>query len=133
MSKVVFITQARMGSTRLPGKIMNEYKGKPLLYWFMMRAVKAKSIDQFVVATTINKSDRKICDYTNSEFPEVHITRGSEEDVLSRYAQAAYETNADVIVRVTSDCPFLDWQLIDSCVERFEDEDCDALRTIRSN
>jgi spore coat polysaccharide biosynthesis protein SpsF len=133
MSKVVFITQARMGSTRLPGKIMNKYKGKPVLYWFMKRAFNAKSINQFVIATTTNNHDNEISDFVNSEFPEVHVTRGNEEDVLSRYAQAADETNADIIVRVTSDCPFLDWQLVDSCVERFKDEDCDALRTLRSN
>lgn len=133
MKKVVLITQARMGSTRLPGKIMTLSQGYPLLYWFLKRAQMSQTVSQFVVATTESDRDDPIHDVVVSDFPEIHITRGSENDVLSRYAQAAQETKADIIVRVTSDCPFLDWELIDRCVERFIETGCDALRTLRGD
>ena len=133
MGNVVFITQARMGSTRLPGKVMKSVNGFPILYWFLKRSFKANYVNKWVVATSVNFQNDPLADFVKDHFPDCHVTRGSESDLLSRYKQAAEETDADVIVRVTSDCPFLDWALMDDCISRFLSDKCDALRTLRSN
>lgn len=130
--KTVFITQARTGSTRLPGKVMKEIGNRTVISWFLQRSFRCSSLSKICVATTNNKADDSLAAKIKAEFPQVHITRGSEEDVLSRYAQAAEETKAEVIVRVTSDCPFFDWNLVDSCVAALIDRKVDAVRTLRN-
>lgn len=129
--KVVFVTQARTASTRLPEKILKTVQGRPLLAWFLKRAQKSARCDALCVATTVSPADEAIADLVRSSFPDVHITRGSEEDVLARYHQAMEETGADRIVRVTSDCPFFDWDLVDRCVEKLDESGADAVRTVR--
>lgn len=131
--RVVFITQARMSSTRLPGKVMKIVEGQTVLYWFLKRAQKCKTADLICVATTENSADDAIVEHVQKHFPEIHITRGSEQDVLSRYALAARETNADIIIRVTSDCPFMDWDLVDQCVNTLIEKKVDAVRTIKDD
>lgn len=131
--KVVFITQARMGSTRLPGKVMRIVEGQTVLYWFLKRAQRCKTPDLICVATTENHADDAIVEHVEKHFPGIHITRGSEQDVLSRYALAARETNADIIIRVTSDCPFMDWDLVDQCVNTLIEKKVDAVRTIKDD
>jgi spore coat polysaccharide biosynthesis protein SpsF len=131
--KVVFITQARMGSTRLPGKVMKNVLGESVLSWFLRRALRCSSVSSVCVATTENPSDNPIEENVISRFPMIHVVRGSEEDVLSRYMLAAEVTEADVIVRVTSDCPFFDWNLVDCCVQRLIRIGSDAVRTLRSD
>ena len=128
--KVVFITQARTGSTRLPGKVMKIVEGQTVLYWFLKRALRCKTVDLVCVATTDNPADDALAAHVKKEFPDVHITRGSEHDVLSRYHKAAKETKADIIIRVTSDCPFLDWDLVDRCVSALIETKADAVRTL---
>ena len=130
---VVFITQARSGSTRLPGKVMKEVAGKSVLYWFLRRALLCRSVSSVCVATTVNPDDDALAAHVAAELPEVCVVRGSEEDVLSRYMLAAEETNADIVVRVTSDCPFFDWNLVDRCVEVLKEKRADAVRTLRSD
>lgn len=125
--KTVFITQARSGSTRLPGKVLKVVEGKTLLEWFMERA-RRTSCDCLCVATTTNGADDGLAALASS-FDGVHVTRGSEEDVLARYVQAARETEADVVVRVTSDCPFFDWRLVDLCLFALGENDSEAVRT----
>lgn len=129
--QVVFITQARTASTRLPGKILKVVEGKALLYWFLKRSERSSLCDRLCVATTDNADDTAIADLVRTNFPGVHVTRGSENDVLARYRQAAVETEADVIVRVTSDCPFFDWTLVDRCVRTLLDSGVDAVRSLR--
>lgn len=130
---VVFITQARTGSTRLPGKVMKEVLGKTVLYWFLRRALRCTAVSAICVATTVNPSDDALAEHVRTEFPQIHVTRGSEEDVLSRYLLAAQETSADIVVRVTSDCPFFDWELVDRCVNLLKEKNADAVRTLRSD
>ena len=130
---VVFITQARSGSTRLPGKVMKAVAGKSVLYWFLRRALLCRSVSSVCVATTVNPNDDELAAHVAAELPEVCVVRGSEEDVLSRYMLAAERTGADIIVRVTSDCPFFDWNLVDRCVEVLKDKKADAVRTLRSD
>ena len=122
---IVAIIQARMGSTRLPRKVMKEILGKPVILWDLDRISLSKFIDAIVVAIPYGKENDVIVD-TIKEYNDKRVTtRGSEDDVLDRYYQAAVQTNADVVVRITSDCPLIDPLVIDSVIEQFLDNDCD--------
>ncbi len=123
--KVVAIIQARMGSTRLPGKVMKEILGKPVILWDLERVSHSKLIDEIVVAVPYGKENDVIVDTIKEYNDKIVTTRGSEEDVLDRYYQAAVQTNADVVVRITSDCPLIDPVVIDSVIKQFLDNDCD--------
>ena len=123
--KVVAIIQARMGSTRLPGKVMKEILGKPVILWDLDRVSLSKLIDEIVVAIPYGEENDVIVDTIKEYNDKVIIARGSEDDVLDRYYQAAVQTNADVVVRITSDCPLIDPVVIDNVIEQFLDNDCD--------
>lgn len=127
MKKVVAIIQARMGSTRLPGKVMEEIAGKPMLYHVINRAKHAKELDDIVIATTNLKEDSQILDFA-SELG-VRSYAGSENDVLDRYYQAAIMSKADVIVRITADCPLADPNVIDKVVRYYLINDFDYVGT----
>lgn len=115
--RVVCITQARMNSSRLPGKVLQEAAGRPLLAWHLERLRRCRMVDAVVLATTVSAADDPVAALAASL--GVAIFRGSEEDVLDRFAGAAREAAADVIVRVTADCPLIDPALIDVAVGRF--------------
>ncbi len=115
--RTVIINQARMTSTRLPGKVLKEVMGKPLLEYQIERLKKVKQADDLVIATTINKSDQPIIELCKKL--NINYYRGSEEDVLSRYYEAAKQYQADVIVRVTSDCPLIDPAVVDEVINNF--------------
>jgi spore coat polysaccharide biosynthesis protein SpsF (cytidylyltransferase family) len=104
--KSVAVIQARMGSSRLPGKVTMELAGQPVLAHVVARARAAPGVDAVCVAAPITSQDDPLAQLAESLGAEV--VRGSETDVLSRYALAAQLTGADRIVRVTADCPFLD-------------------------
>lgn len=104
--KTVAVIQARMGSSRLPGKVMMELGGVPVLAHVVARARAAPGVDAVCVATPITSQDDPLAELAQSLGAEV--ARGSETDVLSRYALAAEVTGADRVVRITADCPFLD-------------------------
>jgi len=112
---VVAITQARTGSTRLPNKVLMEVIGKTFLEVHLYRISKCKLVDDIVVATTLNKNDDTIASLVTSL--GFNYYRGSEFDVLDRYYQAAIQYQADVIVRITSDCPLVDPFLIDYFIQ----------------
>ena len=113
--KVVAIVQARVGSTRLPGKVLMDIGGKTTLARVTDRLSRAERIHQIVVATSTSPADDAIV--TEAERNDVASFRGSEHDVLSRYLQTAGEFRADVIVRITSDCPLIDPGVVDRVVE----------------
>ena len=117
--KVVCIMQARVGSSRLPAKVLKKIAGKTVLEHDVDRLNRVKSIDEIVIATTIEERDYKIVDEANRL--GVKFFRGSEDDVLSRYYFAAKENNADVVVRVTSDCPLLDSKVTDEIIRFYLD------------
>lgn len=117
--KVVAIIQARMGSTRLPGKILKKVLDKPLLEYQIERVKRAALIDEIVIATTTNESDQPIIDFCNKH--SILFYRGSEDDVLSRYYEAAKEYKAEIVVRLTSDCPIIDPVVIDKVIEYYID------------
>jgi len=123
--KIVAIIQARMGSTRLPGKVMKEILGKPVILWDLDRISPSKLIDEIVVAIPYGKENDVIVDTIKEYNDKIVTTRGSEDDVLDRYYQAAVKTDADVVVRITSDCPLIDPVVIDNVIEQFLDNDCD--------
>jgi len=116
-TKTVIIVQARMTSTRLPGKILKQVLGKPLLQYQIERLQGVKLADEIVIATTTNETDAPIvnlCDRLS-----VAYFRGSEADVLERYYQAAVAHRAKVVVRVTSDCPLIDPQVVDRVIDYY--------------
>ncbi len=115
--RTVAIIQARMGSSRLPGKVMQEIDGRPMLDWVITRARRAKLVDDVAVATTTDVSDDPIEAYCKTQ--GVPVYRGDVFDVLDRYYQAARAFHADTIVRLTADCPLLDPYVVDQTVRRF--------------
>ncbi len=119
-----------MGSSRLPGKSMAEVAGHPLLWHVVNRVRKARTIDKVVVATTEGAGDAPIAELCSRE--DVGCFRGSENDVLDRFYQAAQAAAADTVVRITADCPLIDPAVIDKVVGRFQLADCDyASNTLR--
>jgi len=119
--KTVIIVQARMTSTRLPGKVLKEVLGKPLLEYLVERLRRVRQADAFVIATTVNAADDPIV--ALCERLGVAVTRGPELDVLARYHAAARVHGADIVVRVTSDCPLIDPELIDAMILGFREAD----------
>ncbi|GAB4540152.1 MAG: glycosyltransferase family protein [Anaerolineales bacterium] len=114
MKKIVAILQGRMSSSRLPGKILAEIDGQPMLSRVYIRAARAKTLSEVIFATTTDPSDNPVAEYC--DFAGIPFTRGSLYDVLDRYYQTAKNAKADVIVRVTADCPVIDPELIDDVV-----------------
>ena len=112
--KVVAIIQARMSSSRLPGKVLAEIEGKTLLTHVINRVKSSKSVDEIVVATTKLDEDLPICRV--ALISGTNIYQGSDEDVLDRFYTAAKQFSADIIVRITSDDPFKDPGIIDKIV-----------------
>jgi spore coat polysaccharide biosynthesis protein SpsF len=111
----IVIVQARMTSTRLPGKVLLEVAGKSLLEYQIERLRRAELADSIVVATTVNAADQPIV--ALCERLAVPVSRGSEHDVLARYHDCALAHRADVVVRVTSDCPVIDPQVLDATID----------------
>ena len=114
------IIQARFGSTRLKGKILTEICGKPVLQWVIERVQKSKSVDEVLVATSIepvNLPVLRLCADLG-----VRAFAGSENDVLDRYYQLAKLLKPDYVIRVTADCPCYDWTVLDAAVESLTSE-----------
>jgi spore coat polysaccharide biosynthesis protein SpsF len=109
--KVVAIIQARVGSTRLPGKVLEDIAGEPMLARVVNRTRRAKTLDTVVVATTTETVDDAIIHLCRAH--GWTCFRGSEQDLLDRYYQAASACKATAIVRITSDCPLIDPEIID--------------------
>ncbi len=114
----VCIVQARTTSTRLPGKVLMDVAGRPMLTQQLKRLKQCRAIDDITVATTLNDADDPIVALARGE--DVRWFRGSEYDVLSRYVGAARESSADIAVRITSDCPLIDPEETDRVVLELE-------------
>ena len=126
-SKVTAIIQARMTSTRLPGKVLMEVMGRPLLSYQIERLRFSKRIDVIIIATTTNKEDDPIVELTREE--GLKVFRGSEDDVLDRYYQAAKKYNVKHIMRLTADCPLIQPGICDRIASMYFQMGCDYLRT----
>jgi spore coat polysaccharide biosynthesis protein SpsF len=115
--KVVAIIQARMGSTRLPGKVLKDLEGETVLARVVNRLRGARLINEILVATTDRAADDSIVKECRSL--SVMVSRGDQDDVLDRYFRAAQLTKADVVVRITSDCPLIDPEITDRTIAAF--------------
>ena len=115
---VVAVVQARMASTRLPGKVLLKVIDRPMLSIQLERIRQARQIEKTVIATTDNSVDDQIEEFAYIE--NVAIYRGSENDVLHRFKRAAEQNGADIIVRLTADCPLIDPEIIDYIVSIFK-------------
>lgn len=118
-----------MGSSRLPGKVVCEIAGKPMLAWVVERARRALTLDEVVVATSTHADDDPIETFCQEE--EFFCFRGSMHDVLDRYYQAACALKAEILVRITGDCPFIDPGLIDATVGALWDNQKESTRKDR--
>jgi spore coat polysaccharide biosynthesis protein SpsF len=113
-SRTIAIIQARMGSTRLPGKVLKKLEGKTVLARVVARVSRASLLHEVVVATTAAKMDDAIVE--ECERLQTSVFRGDERDVLDRYYRAAQAAKAGVIVRITADCPLIDPELVDATI-----------------
>ena len=112
------IIQARMGSSRLPSKVlMKSDDGRPLLYYVINQLRYCTKVKNLVIATTTNQEDDEIEKFANDN--SVNIFRGKEKDVLDRYFQCAKKYSFSTIVRITADCPLIDPQIVDKVIEKF--------------
>lgn len=123
--KIVAIVQARMGSTRLPNKVMKPIAGVPMIELLLARLAKSKQIDQIVLATSTDERNNPLVEHVQKL--GYICVRGSERDVLDRYLVAARQAQADVVVRITGDCPLIDPILVDQVIVQFKAEGVDYL------
>jgi len=127
METVVAILQARMGSTRLPGKVLRQVLGRPLLWYEIERLRRCRAIDKIVLATSDQPADNPLAEFGREMGLDVY--RGAENDVLDRYTQAARLHDAGHIMRVTGDCPLIDPDICTRVVQRYFDTGADYVVT----
>ena len=127
--KIVAIIQARMGSSRLPQKVLMDLGGATVLDRVLNRLERSRMIQELLVATTTEPADDAIVEHC--ERTGWKVFRGSEQDVLDRYYQAAKYMHADVVVRITSDCPVIDPEVTDATIRAFLDRGADYASNIR--
>ena len=125
--KVILVIQARMSSTRLPGKILKPIRGIKVLDYIINRIKNIKDIDEYWIATSKNKNDDIIEKLYKSK---INVYRGNEEDVLTRFYDLATNTKAQTIIRITADCPFVDKSIITQAIKLFKEHSIDYLSNV---
>ncbi|MBX9348843.1 cytidylyltransferase domain-containing protein [Chromobacterium piscinae] len=123
--KILTLLQARTSSTRLPGKVLKDLLGQPMILHQIQRVQRARAIGTLCLVTSTDTSDDLLVETVGQA--DVMVFRGSLDDVLDRFYQAASLHAPDVVVRLTGDCPLIDPQIIDQALERFQQEGCDYL------
>jgi spore coat polysaccharide biosynthesis protein SpsF len=123
--RTVAIIQARMGSTRLPGKVLKDICGKPLLFHIISRAQRLKTADEIVLATTTEVHDEPLISLAQAM--GVTTIRGPEDNVLKRFLMSVDATKADIVIRICSDSPLFDPAFIDQCVSLLKEHDADLV------
>jgi glutamate-1-semialdehyde 2,1-aminomutase len=123
--QVAVILQARTGSSRLPGKVLADLAGRPMLAFLVERLRRCELVDRLILATTDRPADDTLAELGVSL--GLDVVRGSHQDVLARFALAALSTDAPILVRVTGDCPFLDPDLLAQVIEEFRGQNVDYL------
>ena len=121
--KIVATITARMTSNRFPGKVMLHVLERPILHYLVERLNNVPSIDDIVLATTVNKNDDTLIDFATSE--GISYFRGSEDDVLLRVVEAADSEDADIVVEITGDCPIIDPQLVEQAILMYKGNNVD--------
>jgi spore coat polysaccharide biosynthesis protein SpsF len=129
MPRVVASIEARMGSSRFPGKVLADVHGVPALTRLVRRLRRADRVDAIILATTTNPADDALAAWADKERVAIH--RGSEEDVLSRVVEAQTKMRADLVVEVTGDCTLIDPEIIDLGVTTFLENACDVVANVR--
>lgn len=119
------VLQARMSSTRLPGKVMMKVNGTPMIYWQIQRILKSKKVGKLVVATSLDSTDDPLVRFLEEKSISVH--RGSLDNVLSRYVEVAIQFPHDALIRLTGDCPLVMPELMDQMIDQFHVEKVDYL------
>jgi len=114
---IVAIVQARIGSTRLPNKVMKKINGMPMIGLLFNRLSKSNKIDKIVLATSTDNNNLPLIDYVQSI--NYTVFRGNEHNVLERYYKAAKQEKAVIVIRITGDCPLIDSILVDELIEKF--------------
>jgi spore coat polysaccharide biosynthesis protein SpsF len=127
--RVVASIEARMGSSRLPGKVLADIGGMPALTRLLLRLRACRKVDDIVLATSISKADDALEEWAHAN--GVAVYRGSEDDVLHRVVQAQLQMRSDIVVEVTGDCPLLDPEIVDLGVETFLANECDVVTNTR--
>ncbi|MFC1511503.1 cytidylyltransferase domain-containing protein [Candidatus Margulisiibacteriota bacterium] len=123
--KKAIVIQARRGSKRLPNKVLADISGKPLLSYVIERVEMSQKIDEIILATTTNREDDVLEDLFNDQ--NIVVFRGEDEDVLKRFVRLAEERKIDVVVRITADCPLIDYQIVDLVLQLYENEKADYI------
>ena len=119
------ILQARMSSSRLPGKVLREINGKPMIYWQLQRIYRAKNVDKVIVATSTDSTDDPLVDFLISE--KALYVRGSLNNVKERFDNVITQFPTESFIRLTGDCPLVMPSLIDDLVDAFHEADVDYL------
>lgn len=115
--KIVATIEARMTSTRLPGKVLLPVLGRPMLSFLLERLRRVKSLNEIVLATTVNDTDSPLVEFAAKN--ELRLFRGSEDDVMSRVIGAAESAAAEIVVEITGDCPLIDPDVIETSIQAF--------------
>jgi len=129
MSNQIFI-QARLASTRLPRKVVKEIDGRTVIEYLIERVKKVKNIDKIVLATGSREENKRLVRIAKDL--KIDYFQGSEDNVLDRFYQASLEFSPDNIIRITGDCPLMDFNLINRGLEMFQQVDCDILSNCRT-
>ena len=117
------VIQARLGSSRLPGKVLKKINNKTILEFLIDRLKFSKKINKIVIATTSSVKDKKILQILKQK--KIDFYTGSEKNVLQRYYRCAKKFRAKNIIRITSDCPLLDYRIVDKVISKFEESKVD--------
>lgn len=124
--KIVDIVQARMGSSRLPGKVLMPLCGRPLIEHLLERLSYVRRVDEVWVATTTSAKDDPLAEFLMGK--GINVYRGPEDDVLTRYVETARKSGADIVLRHTADCPLVDPELVDIVIEVFLGSEWDCMQ-----
>lgn len=127
--KFVATIEARMTSSRLPGKVLLPANGRPMLEHLVNRLKMVSLIDEIVLATTINSTDDLLVEFATAQ--QIRVFRGSEEDVMARVIGAAKAAKADVIIEITGDCPIIDPDVIMQTIQLFKYNTCDYASNVQ--
>jgi len=123
--KIVATIEARMTSSRLPGKVLMNVLDKPILHYLVSRLKRVQLLDEIVLATTTNSTDDSLAEFANNE--NIKCYRGSEVDVMDRVVGAAESANADLIVEITGDCPIIDPSIIEQAIQTYINNNVDYM------
>ena len=126
--KIVALVQARMGSTRFPGKVLKPVAGMTMIEVLLSRLSKSNELDEIILVTSKNRENDQLQSVVESIGFKCY--RGSENNVLNRFYMAAKDADADVVVRITGDCPLVDPSIVDECINRYKKSKVDYFSNV---